>query len=59
MCSKTRWLARTCCAPLCSRRPRGLLLVDFADLTLAMLLVHAFTFDGAFISPRRLARTAA
>lgn len=32
----------------------GLLtLIDFADLTLGMLLLHAFTFDPAWVSPKK------
>jgi predicted DCC family thiol-disulfide oxidoreductase YuxK len=30
-----------------------LMLIDFADLTLGMLLLHAFTFDPAWIPPKK------
>jgi hypothetical protein len=56
-------------APLCLWRPTRalawgamvgmhlgiLVLVDFADLTLGILLVHAFTFDPAWLAARRRA----
>jgi predicted DCC family thiol-disulfide oxidoreductase YuxK len=35
-----------------------ILIVDFADLTLGMLFLHAFTFDPAWVRPARGARPA-
>jgi predicted DCC family thiol-disulfide oxidoreductase YuxK len=34
-----------------------LLLVDFADLTLGMLMIHAFTFDASWLKPSRTSAT--
>ncbi len=34
-----------------------LLIVDFADLTLGMLMIHAFTFDASWLKPSRTSAT--
>ena len=53
---RTRLLAWTA---MCSLHIGILLLVDFADLSVAMLMVHLFTFDSAWLPARRDATDAA